>query len=141
LKSPYENLIYSIGNPIQNCKIMNVDTIREFCLAFPGAKENLQWGDDLCFKIGGKIFAIVSLDNPRLCFKCTPGAFAELVEREDIHPAPYVGRYKWVMLDRLEAVRWDELRELIRQSYEMVAAKVPEKKVRKRRGPKRRHTT
>jgi predicted DNA-binding protein (MmcQ/YjbR family) len=36
---------------------MNVDTIREFCLEFPEATENLQWGDDLCFKISGKIFA------------------------------------------------------------------------------------
>ena len=117
---------------------MNVDTIRDFCLAFPGATEKLQWGDDLCFKIGGKIFAIVGLDNPRLCFKCTPETFAELIEREDIHPAPYVGRYKWVMLDRLDAVRWDELRELIRQSYEMVAAKAPRKKVRKKRGVSKR---
>ena len=107
---------------------MNTDTLREFCLAFPQATENLQWGDDLCFKIGGKIFTIVGLDNPRLCFKCTPETFAELIEREDIHPAPYVGRYKWVMLDRLDAVRWDELRELIRQSYEMVAAKAPKKR-------------
>ena len=37
---------------------MNVDAIRDFCLAFPGATEKLQWGDDLCFKISGKIFAI-----------------------------------------------------------------------------------
>jgi predicted DNA-binding protein (MmcQ/YjbR family) len=114
---------------------MNADTIREFCLAFPQTTEKLQWGDDLCFKIGGKIFAIVGLDNPRMCFKCTPETFAELIEREDIRPAPYVGRYKWVMLDRLDAVRWDELRGLIRQSYEMVAAKRPgeKKKVKKKK--------
>ncbi len=104
---------------------MNVDTIREFCLAFPRATEKLQWGDELCFKIGGKIFAMMGLDNPRLCFKCTPETFAELIELEDVRPAPYVGRYKWVMLDRLDAVRPDELKELIRQSYEMVAAKAP----------------
>jgi|SRR5271165_2014519 len=107
---------------------MNVERIREFCLAFPRATEKLQWGDALCFKIGGKIFAILGLDNPRLCFKCTPETFAELIEREDIRPAPYVGRYKWVMLDRLDAVGWDELRELIGQSYQMVAAKAPGKK-------------
>ena len=106
---------------------MNVDTIREFCLEFPEAAEKLQWGDDLCFKIRDKIFAIVGLDNPRLCFKCSPEIFAELIEREDIHPAPYVGRYKWVMLDRLDAVRWDELQELLRQSYEMVSAKAPKR--------------
>lgn len=107
---------------------MNVDEIRRYCLAFPDASENMQWGDDLCFKIRAKIFAIVSLDNPRMCFKCTPDAFAELVEREDIHPAPYVGRYRWVMLDRLEALSKGELTDFIRQSYEMVAAKAPKAK-------------
>jgi predicted DNA-binding protein (MmcQ/YjbR family) len=116
---------------------MKVDAIRKYCLAFPAATENLQWGDDLCFKIRGKIFVIVGLDNPRLCLKCTPETFAELIEREDIRSAPYVGRYKWVMLDRLDAVRWDELRELIRQSYEMVAAKAPGKTVKKKTVKKR----
>jgi predicted DNA-binding protein (MmcQ/YjbR family) len=106
---------------------MKVDEIREHCLGFPDATENLQWGDDLCFKIRGKIFAIVGLDNPRLCFKCAPEVFAELIEREDIHPAPYVGRYKWVMADRLDALAAAETRELIRQSYSMVAATAPKK--------------
>jgi predicted DNA-binding protein (MmcQ/YjbR family) len=119
---------------------MKVDTIREFCLTFPQATENLQWGDELCFKIGGKIFAMLGLDNPRLCFKCTPEIFAELIEREDIRPAPYVGRYKWVMLDRIDAVPWNELKDLIRQSYETVAAKAPKAKrtpstSRKRKAP------
>jgi predicted DNA-binding protein (MmcQ/YjbR family) len=113
---------------------MDVDSLREYCLHFPNATENLQWGDDLCFKIGGKIFAILGLENPRLCFKCTPEVFAELVEREDIRPAPYVGRYKWVMLDRLDAVNTRELEELIGQSYEMVSAKVPRSKLKKKSG-------
>jgi len=112
---------------------MNVESIRKYCLQFPHATENLQWGDDLCFKIAGRIFVMLGLDNPRLCLKCTPEMFNELIEREDIRPAPYVGRYKWVMLDRLDAVRWNELRELIRQSYEMVAARTP-KKLRKKKG-------
>jgi len=96
-------------------------------LSFSKATEKLQWGDDLCFKVGGKIFAILGLGNPRLCFKCTPDGFAELVEREDIRPAPYVGRYKWVRLDRLNALQDGELREFVQQSYGMVSAKVPKK--------------
>jgi len=56
-----------------------------------------------------------------------------LIEREDIRPAPYVGRYKWVMLDRLDALRWDELQGLIEQSYEMVAAKASTKILAKRK--------
>ena len=104
---------------------MDVESIRSYCLSFPQATENLQWGDELCFKISGKIFVTVGLDDPRMCFKCVPEKFAELVEQEDIRPAPYVGRYKWVMLDRLDAVRDEELQELIKKSYEMVAAKAP----------------
>ncbi len=104
---------------------MNVDSIRAYCLNFPRATEKLQWGDDLCFKVAGKIFTMLGLDNPRLCFKCSPEVFAELIEREDARPAPYVGRYKWVMLDRLDAVPDSELEDLIQQSYNMVAAKAP----------------
>ena|SRR5438477_6676770 len=102
---------------------MNIDSIRAFCLSFPSATEKLQWTDNLCFKIRGKIFVMLGLDNPRLCFKCAPEVFADLIEREDIRPAPYVGRYKWVMLDRLDAVPEFELEDLVRQSYEMVSAK------------------
>ena len=114
---------------------MKVDEIREYCLAFPNATENLQWGDDLCFKIGGKIFATVALTTvpQKLCFKCTPGTFADLIERDDIRPAPYVGRYKWVILDRLDALGGPELRDLIRQSYAMVAAKAPKSGTRKQK--------
>ena len=104
---------------------MDVESIRSYCLSFPQATENLQWGDDLCFKIGGKIFLTLGLDNRCMCFKCVPEKFAELVEQEHIRPAPYVGRYKWVMLNRLDALRDDELQELIQQSFEMAAAKAP----------------
>ncbi|HTS36219.1 MAG TPA: MmcQ/YjbR family DNA-binding protein [Candidatus Solibacter sp.] len=124
---------------------MNADEIRKFCLSFPDATENLQWGDDLCFKIRGKIFATLALSAvpQKLCFKCSPEIFAELIEREDIHPAPYVGRYKWVILDRLDALRGGELRELVTASYEMVAAKAPGKPSKSksaRKRPKTRHS-
>ncbi|HUJ96012.1 MAG TPA: MmcQ/YjbR family DNA-binding protein [Terriglobales bacterium] len=104
---------------------MNVDVIRSYCLTFPEARENLQWGDDLCFKINGKIFAILGLGAvpQKLCFKCTPETFSELVEREGITPAPYVGRYKWVLLERLDVLSQAEIQELIRRSYNMVAVK------------------
>ncbi len=122
---------------------MNTDQIRGYCLAFPEATENLQWGDDLCFKVRGKIFTTLALTAvpQKLCFKCSPEAFAEMIERKDIHPAPYVGRYKWVILDRLDALSSKELKDMIRQSYEMVAAKAQKggskKKFRKAQKTKR----
>jgi predicted DNA-binding protein (MmcQ/YjbR family) len=114
--------------------MMDLEEIRKFCLAFPDATENLQWGDDLCFKIRGKIFATLALTAvpQKLCFKCTPETFAELIEREDIRPAPYVGRYNWVILDRLDALRFDECKEFLSRSYEMVGANAPKRAPKKK---------
>jgi len=118
---------------------MDVDSIRRYCLSFPEATENLQWGEDLCFKVRGKIFATVALGAvPQcMCFKCSPETFVELVEREGIVPAPYVGRYKWVLLEHLDALPERELEEMIRQSYEMVVAKAPKKTIKKGTNSKR----
>jgi predicted DNA-binding protein (MmcQ/YjbR family) len=112
---------------------MNVDSVRKYCLSFPKATENLQWGEILCLKVAGKIFATLSLDTvpQRLCFKCTPETFSELVEREGINPAPYVGRYKWVSLESVDLIPDWELEDLVSQSYEMVAAKVKDSPARK----------
>ena len=116
---------------------MNLDTFRKFCLSFNHVTENLQWEEELCFKVGGKIFAMIALGNvPQpVIFKCDPQSFAELTEREGIVPAPYVGRYKWVMLERLDALSDSELRDMIQRSYEMVArkAKVPRRRVESNR--------
>ncbi len=104
---------------------MNVDSIRAYCLSFPGATEKLQWGDALCFKVREKMFAVLGLDQVRFTFKCAPETFIELIERQDLGPSPYLGRHNWVMLGRLDALRSDELRDLIRHSYELVEAKAP----------------
>ena len=118
----------------------DVDWIRKLCLSFPDVTEDMPWGDDLCFKVRGKIFTGMVLSDgrfPRLTLKCAPETFHELLEIEGISPAPYVGRYKWVMLDRLDALPSDELEELIRQSYDMVAAKAPRLKSGKAKSRKK----
>jgi len=111
---------------------MSVESIRKFCLSFPHAIEKLQWGDVLCFKVGAKIFALLNLEAvpPRLMFKCDPERFAEQVEHEDIIPAPYLGRYKWVAFERLDVLPWGDVKDLIEQSYGMVAAKAKIGKVK-----------
>ena len=121
---------------------MDVDRIRCFCLSFPEAKESLQWGETVCFKVRGKIFATLSLDSvpPSLCLKCAPEKFVDLLEFEGISPAPYVGRYKWALLERLDVVPAPDLEALLQQSYEMVEAKAPKRKRKPRASGKRRHS-
>jgi predicted DNA-binding protein (MmcQ/YjbR family) len=80
----------------------DAEWLRKLCLSLPDATENLQWGENLCFKVRGKIFAIVDLSEGNLTpitLKSTPDQFHELLEIEGISQAPYVGRYKWILLE------------------------------------------
>jgi len=108
---------------------MNVDWLREVCLSFPGATEQIQWGSDLLFKTGGKMFAVTPLEPAPVClsFKASPENFAELTERPNIIPAPYLARAQWVALQTWDALPADELARLLRDSYDMVFAKLPKK--------------
>jgi predicted DNA-binding protein (MmcQ/YjbR family) len=108
---------------------MDIETLRRYCLSLPHATEGIQWGSDLLFRIGGTIFAVVALERTPMCvsFKCTPEEFAELNEREGIIPAPYMARNNWVLLESLDVAPRAELKRLIKDSYAMVAAKLPKK--------------
>ena len=108
---------------------MDIEQVRAYCLSFPHVTEKVQWGYDLVFKIGGKMFAVTVLETAPHClsFKCTPEQFAELIERDGIAPAPYVARYHWVALQRFDALNDKELKALLRNAYDLVLAKLPKK--------------
>jgi predicted DNA-binding protein (MmcQ/YjbR family) len=108
---------------------MDVDWLREVCMSFAGTTEQIQWGYDLVFKVGGKMFAVTPLEPALVClsFKASPENFAELTERPNIIPAPYMARAQWVALQTREALTREELSRLLRESYEMVFAKLPKK--------------
>ena len=92
--------------------------------------EVVLWGNDLVFKISGKMFAVIGLDSASdhcLSLKCTPEKFAELIEQDGINPAPYVARYHWVALERFDALSEKELRALLRNAYDLVFEKLPKK--------------
>jgi predicted DNA-binding protein (MmcQ/YjbR family) len=108
---------------------MNVDWLRKLCLSFPGATEQIQWGYDLLFKVGGKMFAVTPLEPAPVClsFKASAENFAELTERPNIIPAPYLARAQWVALQTRDALPPEELSRLLRDSYDMIFAKLPKK--------------
>ena len=109
---------------------MDIESIRSYCLSLPHVDEKVQWGNDLLFRIGEKMFAVVALEPSHgvlLSFKCTPEKFAELVEHEGIIPAPYVARYHWVAFERLDALPERELKDLLRNAYQLVHDKLPGK--------------
>ena len=109
--------------------LMDVDWLRELCLSFPGATEQIQWGSDLLFKVGGKMFAATPLEPAPVClsFKASPEHFAELTERPSVIPAPYLARAQWVALQTRDALPAEELARLLRESYDLVLTKLPKK--------------
>lgn len=110
---------------------MDIESTRAYCLSFAHVTEEVLWGNDLVFKIGGKMFAVIGLDSASdhcMSFKCTQEKFAELIERNSIVPAPYVARYHWVALESFDALSEKELKSLLRTSYELVIEKLPKKK-------------
>jgi predicted DNA-binding protein (MmcQ/YjbR family) len=112
---------------------MTLQRIREMCLAFPGATEQIQWGNDLVFKVGGKMFCVACtepVEPPKVAmsFKCDDETFAELVERDGVIPAPYLARAKWVALEQFDTLDLNQLRPLITRAFEIVSAKLPKTK-------------
>src|SRR6476619_3159624 len=108
---------------------MNIEDLRKFCLSMPGATEDVKWGADLCFSVGAKMFAVTSADSSvgGISLKCTPEKFDELIERDGIDPAAYVGRYKWVHILSADILPDPELKKLIEKSYQLVFDKLPPK--------------
>jgi len=115
-----------------------IEWIRPYCLGFPHATESLQW-EALVFKVGGKIFAVATLEPEKhvLSIKCAEEKFAEMIEIPGVVPAPYLARAKWIALESEDALPRKELRALIRESYDLVFAKLPRKLKLELEPPKR----
>jgi predicted DNA-binding protein (MmcQ/YjbR family) len=109
---------------------MDNESVRTYCLSFPHVTEEILWGNDLVFKIGGKMFTVIGLDAASdhcMSFKATPEKFAELIERNGIVPAPYVAKYHWVALERFNVLSEKELKSLVKTAYGLVFEKLPKK--------------
>ncbi len=108
---------------------MNIDWVRQYCLSLPHTTEKVQWQDDLVFKVGGKMYAMVVLEPAKvwLSFKCTPEEFGELTDLPGVIPAPYLARAQWVALTTESALPPAEIKRLLRQAHDLVFAKLPRK--------------
>src|SRR5271169_4564426 len=108
---------------------MDIEWLRKECLSLPHTTEHVVWEDHLVFKVGGKMYALTSFEPPGawLALKCTDDDFAELVELPDIVPSPYLARAKWISVKTNRALVPNEVKRLLRQSYDLVWAKLPKK--------------
>jgi predicted DNA-binding protein (MmcQ/YjbR family) len=103
---------------------MNIEEVRNFCLKLNGTEEDYPFGEDtLVFKVGGKIFALASLDSIplQINLKCDPEKAIELRETYDsVIPGYHMNKKHWntVVLDG--SVRNREVQDWIKDSYYLV---------------------
>ncbi len=97
-------------------------------LALPGASVTVQWGSDRVFKVGGKMFAVLSGGEcaaPAASFKCSDVAFEMLTQKKGVIPAPYLARAKWVALEYLRVLPDADLKAYLAEAHRLVVAKLP----------------
>lgn len=111
---------------------MTRDEFDAYCGSLKATTHVVQWGNASVWKIGGKIFAVCSSwgektgegTGQRISFKCSDMAYALLTEEENIAPAPYLGRAKWVQLQTEDAMSDDDIRGYIAHAHDIVAGKL-----------------
>ncbi len=104
--------------------------VEKFCLSLPAATLVVQWGDSRVFKVGGKVFALLSAitEKPhQLWFKVTEDSFEILTQDPLILQAPYFSKRKWVCVTRLGALTAKEMKAYLTRSHALVAAGLPKK--------------
>src|SRR6478672_7846940 len=108
---------------------MNIEELQGLCKSLPLATEDIKWGNDLCFCIGAKMFCVVGLNQSptSASFKVLDEEFEELSTRKGFIPAPYVARYKWVLVEDINTLSTKEWKHYVTQSYNLVKDKLPAK--------------
>ena len=110
---------------------MNVETLREYCLAKRSVTEGFPFGETvLVFKVMEKIFLLVSLDASPLQFnaKCEPSTAIELREEyAAIQPGYHMNKQHWntIIVDGTIPVKL--LKQMIDDSYDLVVQSLPKK--------------
>lgn len=108
---------------------MSRDFASEICRNLPGAELTHPFGttpeDHDIWKVGGKIFAAMSVDVDGISVKCADVATAEMLKQAGIaQKAPYFHK-SWVRVPF--AAGEDELRHRIESSYEIIRNRLTKK--------------
>ncbi len=110
---------------------MNIELLREYYLAKPGASETLPFGPDtLVFKVMDKIFLLIGLESPhQFNVKCDPQRAIMLREQfAEIKPGYHMNKKHWNTVLVNGTLSPNFITGLIDHSYDLVVAGVPKNK-------------
>jgi predicted DNA-binding protein (MmcQ/YjbR family) len=110
---------------------MNIESLREYCLAKPGVMETLPFGPDtLVFKVMDKMFLLVGLNDPdNFNVKCDPAKAVELREEYDeVQPGYHMNKTHWNTVSMKGRLTDGQLTEMVDNSYSLIVASLPKSK-------------
>jgi predicted DNA-binding protein (MmcQ/YjbR family) len=104
---------------------MDHKTVEEYILSMPNARLDYPFGKDVAvYKTGDKMFALISegSDPLRVSLKCDPKLAEVLRERyESVMPGYHLNKKHWNTVVLTGQLSWEEVQDLIRHSYLLVA--------------------
>ena len=109
---------------------MNVESVRDYCLSLPLATEDFPFDETtLAFRVLGKIFAMIDLDNTEwFVLKCDPDYAVELRDKyPEIKGAWHMNKKHWNQVSLSGGLQDGLIQRLIRHSYAEVVKKMPNK--------------
>ena len=106
---------------------MTKDELHAAAMALPGTTQDVKWGADYVYSVGGKMFCATDEAYASLSFKASDIAYEALTETGRARPAPYAARFKWVMFDDLAGLDAAEVADWMRSAHRLVAGKLPKK--------------
>jgi predicted DNA-binding protein (MmcQ/YjbR family) len=116
---------------------MNIEELRDYCISKKGVEETLPFGPDtLVFKVLGKVFLLVGLDESPLQFnvKCDPEKAIELREKYSfVKPGYHMNKKHWNTIIVDGSAKEKLLIEFIDDSYDLVVkglSKLEQKKLK-----------
>jgi predicted DNA-binding protein (MmcQ/YjbR family) len=108
---------------------MDIETIRNYCLSKPGTSEGMPFDDCvLVFKVGGKMFALMNICNfGSINLKYYEETIEELrAQNSAVNPGYHMSKKHWNTIE-LEITVWNEVKEWIDISYQLIYDKLTKK--------------
>ncbi|MDH8701104.1 putative DNA-binding protein (MmcQ/YjbR family) [Dysgonomonadaceae bacterium PH5-43] len=110
---------------------MNIEEVHEYCASLKGVEACFPFDDvSLVFKVEGKMFALLPLDNPELqiSVKCDPEKAIQLREKYScVVPAFHFNKKYWNTIYINRGMKDDDVKSWIRHSIDEVIKKLPKK--------------
>lgn len=116
---------------------MNIEDFRAYCLSFKGVHEKMPFEKAtsdydrnlLVFYVVEKWFCFVNIDVFDFCnIKCDPQQIEDLQERyKGITPGYHMNKKHWISVYFNKDVAEGIIKELVKQSYDMVVASLSKK--------------